>query len=97
MYPAIKHRYKDEQGSFGTGFLKETIEPLCRRIINPKAWLQKVISLRKLLIAKEKERINFQQAQGMARCLPIYATMSLNNLVDAIDEIEKINIESDVD
>jgi len=95
MYPAIKHRYEDEQGSFGTGFLRETIEPLCLRIVNPKPWLQKVISLRKLLIAKEKERINFQQ-QGMRGSLPIYATMSLSNLADAIDEMEKIDMECDI-
>ena len=96
MYPAIKHRYEDEQGSFGTGFLRETIQPLCCRIVSPRPWLQKIVSLQKLLIAKEKERINFQRTRGV-RALPIYATMSLTSLVDAIDEMEKINIESDVD
>jgi prophage antirepressor-like protein len=89
MYPIIKSRYEDEEGSFGTGFLKETIQPLCYRIIRPKLWLQKLINLQNLLAAKRKEELESRNEERIK--YPLFMKkIPLTLLVDAVDEIERL-------
>ena len=92
MYPAIKRRYEDEEGSFGTGFLRDTIRPLCHRIINPKPWIQKLTSIQKLVVAKYKEKAVLQGWDNPRYMVP-GRILPLDVLVDTIDEIDRIDLD----
>lgn len=58
LYPVIVGRHHDNKGNFGTGFIDNTIDPLCEKLINPDPWIQQLkASFRALKKANLKENL----------------------------------------
>lgn len=81
LYPSIVSRHSDENGNFGTGFISQTIDPLCQKLINPEPWITDLKkSLRILKKASEKE---------------LLLNPSSEISLDFIQEAEKIGLDLD--
>lgn len=83
LYPVIVGRHRDNKGNFGTGFISNTIDPLCEKLINPAPWIQQ---LRASLRALEK-----------ANCKENLLNPSTAITLDLIAEAEKIGVQLNED
>ncbi|HEU0144715.1 MAG TPA: BRO family protein [Nitrososphaera sp.] len=79
LYPMIVGRHSDEIGSFGAGFISQTIDPLCQKLINPEPWITDLRkSLKILKKASQKE---------------LLLNPSVEISLDFIQEAERIGLE----